>query len=114
MSNPQWPNLGTEACRPCLNHITGNEQRASVAERPVALPPASHRKAKHMPRYFFNIKDETETPDLKGIELLGLDEARNVARSIANDLTRNGEGARRITIVVTDQYDNPAFEVTGV
>jgi hypothetical protein len=32
----------------------------------------------------------------------------------ANELTRNRKGIEQITIMVTDELDNPLFEVTGV
>jgi hypothetical protein len=48
-----------------------------------------------MPRYFFNIGHSAEMPDVHGVELPGLDEARRTARSIANELSRNRQAVRK-------------------
>ncbi len=60
-----------------------------------------------MPRYFFNVRDGKDIPDLVGTELPGIDAVRTVAIQAAGeaiiDLGTEFWGAHKWQMIVTDE-----------
>ena len=66
-----------------------------------------------MRRYFFDVKDGAYVRDDQGCPFPDDDHALRHARTVANELCRNRDGAEELQLIVRDEYQNTIFYVPG-